>query len=142
MGVYFNPSNETHGCVCKCHAYIGEKEHTLQEDIKRASIKENGFYATFCEECKEQIEGRTIYRPKAFSLSTTKTAQYNGKKVPKVIIRSSTGKTIPSKYYKVKSVSGSKKSKQLQYKITFSGEYKGTVTVTFKYKKGKWIYTK
>ena len=136
---HFSAGNETHDCICKCGVSLYEEEHMIVEEIEKASVKENGFYATFCEICEEQLSGRVIYRPKTFVLSKTKTAKYNGKKVPKLTIKSSTGKVIASKYYKVKNVSGSKKSKKFKYKISFQGEYKGSKTITFIYKNGKWV---
>lgn len=132
-------SEETHFYYCKCGLGLFEAEHNVREEIEKATLKNNGFYSSFCDECNEQLTGRTIYRPKSFTISKTKTEKYAGKNVPKLTIKTSNGKILPSKFYTVKKVSGSTKSKNFKYTITFKGEYKGSKVVNFKYKNGKWV---
>ena len=60
------------------------------------------------------------------------TFTYNGKKQqPKLTVKNKAGKAIASSNYKVQFSSGCKNVGQYTVKITFSGNYKGTVTKTF-----------
>ena len=61
------------------------------------------------------------------------TFTYNGKKQqPKLTVKNKAGKAIASSDYKTQFSSGCKNVGQYTVKITFSGNYKGTVTKTFK----------
>ena len=132
-------SEETHLLVCKCGLALFEDSHSARIEIDKATPINNGFYASYCDMCNEQLDGKTIYRPKSYSISKSINSNYAGKKVPKLTIKTSNGKILSSTYYNVKKVTGSKASKKFSYTISFKGNYKGTKTVTFKLKKGSWV---
>ena len=66
------------------------------------------------------ISAYAAQNPKSVSLSTS-TYTYDGKaKKPKVVAKDKKGKTISTKYYKVKYPSGRKNAGQIWYPIPFS----------------------
>lgn len=61
------------------------------------------------------------------------TFTYNGKKQqPKVSVKNKSGKVLAASDYKVQYASGCKNVGEYTVKVTFGGNYKGTVTKTFK----------
>lgn len=80
---------------------------------------------------KPDVDKETVSATQVKLSKTTFT--YNGKKQqPKLTVKNKAGKAIASSDYKTQFSSGCKNVGQYTVKITFSGNYKGTVTKTFK----------
>ena len=79
---------------------------------------------------KPDVDKETVSATQVKLSKTTFT--YNGKKQqPKLTVKNKAGKAIASSDYKTQFSSGCKNVGQYTVKITFSGNYKGTVTKTF-----------
>lgn len=78
------------------------------------------------------ISAYAAQNPKSVSLSTS-TYTYDGKaKKPKVVAKDKKGKTISTKYYKVKYPSGRKNVGSYTVSVKFKGKYKGSKSLKFK----------
>ena len=78
------------------------------------------------------ISAYAAQNPKSVSLSTS-TYTYDGKaKKPKVVAKDKKGKTISTKYYKVKYPSGRKNVGSYTVRVKFKGKYKGSKSLKFK----------
>lgn len=112
-------------------------KHTYQKVVVKATTSKNGSITTKCSGCGKVSKKQTIYYPKTIKLSSP-TYTYNGKvKKPSISIKSSNGKTIGSGNYTVKYASGRKNAGTYKVKVTFKGNYSGSVTKTFTIKKAK-----
>ena len=91
----------------------------------------NGKIVKQCRTCGHAMSTKTIYHPKTYKLST-KTYTYNGKvRDPGISIYDTQGtKLTKGTDYTVASPSGRKNVGKYTYKITFTGNYSGTATLT------------
>lgn len=97
----------------------------------KATTSKNGSKVTKCSVCGEKISSTTIYYSKTITLSSTKYT-YDGKvKKPTVKVVDANGKTISASNYTVTYPSGLKNVGKYTVKITFKGNYSGTVSKTF-----------
>lgn len=98
--------------------------------VTKATTSKNGKITYTCSECK-QTKSTTIYYPKTVTLSTT-SYTYNGKvKKPTVTAKNSAGKTISSSNYTVSYAEGRKNVGRYAVKVTFKGNYSGSLTKYF-----------
>ena len=105
--------------------------HHFVKTTKKATLKANGAVIQKCSVCGEENGKTVIYYPKTIALSGTKYT-YTGKAVtPKVSVKGSNGKVINSKNYTVTYAKGRKAVGRYAVKITFKGNYSGSVTKYF-----------
>lgn len=106
--------------------------HTYTTSTSKATTSKNGKIVKKCSKCGDIVSTTTIYYPKTIKLSQT-TYVYNGKaQKPAVTVKDANGKTISSKYYTLTWSSGRKSVGTYKVKITFKGNYSGSVTKSFK----------
>lgn len=104
--------------------------HKTATTVKKATTSKNGSKVTKCTVCGKQTAKSTIYYPKKITISKTEYV-YDGKaKKPTVTVKDSKDKKIASSNYTVK-YSDNKKVGKATVKITFKGNYSGTVSKTF-----------
>ena len=109
---------------------IGQLSHTCRTVTTKATTREDGSIAEICTACGDIISTTPIYYPKEVALSKT-SYTYTGKAAkPKVTVADSSGKIIPSSNYTVK-YSNNKAVGKAAVKITFKGNYSGTVSKSF-----------
>ncbi|MGN0356120.1 MAG: hypothetical protein ACI4EI_13755 [Muricoprocola sp.] len=104
--------------------------HSYKTYVTKATTGSNGSIIKKCS-CGEVQSNKTIYYPRTISLSTTDYHYDGKKKTPKVTVKGSDGKTISSSNYTVSYDSGRKNVGKYSVKITFKGNYTGTVYKTF-----------
>lgn len=105
--------------------------HRYESTTTKASVSKNGSVKKKCTVCGKSPKATVIYYPKTIKLSLS-SYTYNGKvRKPSVKILGSNGKTIASTNYTVSYASGRKNVGRYKVKITFKGNYKGSVTKTF-----------
>ena len=126
---------KTYTCT-KCKATkketIKATGHSYKTTVTKATTKKNGSSVTKCTKCGNVSKKSTIYYPKTVTLSTT-AYTYDGKvKKPGVTVKNSAGKTIAASNYTVTYPSGRKNVGTYTVKITFKGNYSGSVSKTFK----------
>jgi hypothetical protein len=102
--------------------------HNYVQTITKATTSKNGSIVYKCSMCGDVKSNTTIYHPKTVSISNV---IYTGKQLkPKVTVKDSKGKTISSKNYTLK-YTNNKNVGQATVKITFKGNYSGTLTKKF-----------
>lgn len=122
-GNYTGSVSETFTITCK-HDYV-------VSSTKKASTSANGYIQKTCSICKENGGKTVIYALKTMTLSTS-TYTYDGKvKKPTVTIKDSKGNKISASNYKVSYASGRKNVGKYTVKVTFSGNYTGSLSKTF-----------
>lgn len=110
--------------------YTSLKTHSNKMYTTKATLSKNGSVVTKCSVCNKTTI-TTIYYPKTIALSKT-SYTYNGKvQKPSVSVKDSNGKVIGAGNYTVAYPSGMKNIGQYTVKITFKGNYSGSVTKTF-----------
>ena len=129
-GVYYLGVERNSGDTGNYSFKIAPHSHSYTSKVTRATLYQNGKinYECACGATKQTI----IYYPRTISLSTAKYT-YNGQtRTPNVSVKGSDGKVIGSSNYTVSYASGRKNVGTYQVKITFKGNYSGTVSKTFK----------
>ncbi|MBQ7504112.1 MAG: fibronectin type III domain-containing protein [Ruminococcus sp.] len=95
----------------------------------KATLHADGMLIKKCKHCGKKVKS-TIYHPKTIKLKK-KVYTYNGsRKYPKVVVKNTKGKTIPSKYYKVK-YKFNKTVGKATARIKFKNQYSGAVNRYF-----------
>ena len=105
--------------------------HKYKKKVTPATMKRDGKIVNACTGCKKE---RTAIIPRISNVSlATYAFVYNGMvKTPKVIVKNRTGKSLSQGIdYTIRYESGRKKAGRYSVVITFSGNYKGTVTKSF-----------
>lgn len=118
----------SHSATCKVTV-----SHTYGKEtvLSAATLNKDGSLGKVCSSCKDTVTTATIYRISSVNLATT-TYTYNGKnRTPNVVVKDRKGNVISSKYYKVTYSSKRSAIGVHTVKITFKGNYSGTVTKTF-----------
>ncbi len=108
-----------------------EHTHTYVTTVTKATLKKNGSVVKKCSGCGEIASKEVISYPKTVTLSKT-SYTYNGKaQKPSVSVKDAGGKKIASSNYKVTYASGCKNVGSYKVKITFRGNYTGTIYQKF-----------
>mgnify|MGYP004531026603 CR=1 FL=1 len=111
--------------------YKKEHKHTYTITVIKATMKKNGSVVKKCTGCGKIVSKNVIFYPKTVVLSKTNYV-YNGKiQKPSVVIKDESGKKIASSNYKVTCTSGCKNVGSYTVKVTFRGNYTGTVSKKF-----------
>ena len=106
-------------------------KHTYVTTVTKATVRKNGSIVKKCSGCGEIASKEVIFYPKTVTLSKT-SYTYNGKsQKPSVSIKGANGKKIASSNYKVTYASGRKNVGSYTVKITFRGNYTGTISKKF-----------
>ncbi|MGN0533087.1 MAG: hypothetical protein ACI4IK_01900 [Eubacterium sp.] len=111
--------------------YVNALGHSYRATTNKATTSKNGSIVKKCSRCGQSIT-QVIYYPKTISLSAY-SYTYDGKvKTPSVTVKDSKGNTLKKNtYYTISYASGRKSVGRYSVKITFKGNYYGTVTKTF-----------
>lgn len=109
---------------------LTDHTHSYKTTVSKATPSRNGKIVKTCS-CGATGSTSTIYAPKTMSLSTTKYTYAGKVRKPSVRIKDSKGKTIPSSNYKVSYSSGRKYVGRYTVKVTFKGNYSGTMYKKF-----------
>lgn len=116
---------------CNVTVTVCTKGHTYKTTITKATTSKNGSITTACTVCGAKKSSTVIYYPRTITLSGSKYS-YNGKtRTPSVKVTGSNGKAIPSSAYTVSYAKGRKNVDRYNVKISFRGNYSGTVTKAF-----------
>ena len=119
------------GETVKKIAKTSTQRHSYKNVVTKATTSKNGKITSSCTVCGATKPATTIYYPKTVTLSTT-SYTYNGSaKKPSVTVKDSKGNKIASSNYTVTYASGRKNVGKYSVKITFKGNYSGTVTKYF-----------
>ena len=110
---------------------IKKTGHTYKQTVTPATTSKDGKIVKKCSVCGA-VSTVTIAKASSVSLSSTRYT-YNGSvKTPSVTVKNSKGKALTKgKDYTVTYSSGRKNVGKYSVKITFKGNYSGTVTKTF-----------
>lgn len=108
------------------------KKHSYKKEVTPATTSKDGKIVTKCSNCGAVSKEQTI--KKIASVKLNKTSFTYNKKVqkPSVTVKDSAGKVITGSNYTVSYSSGSKNPGRYAVKVTFKGNYKGTVTNYYK----------
>lgn len=110
---------------------IEKLSHTGKQTITKATPSADGKIVNKCTKCGTAISTTVIARPKTVTLSAA-AYTYNGKaKTPSVSVTDSNGKKLSSGNYTVSYSSGRKNVGRYNVKVTFKGNYSGSITKTF-----------
>ena len=105
--------------------------HRYQDRLTQATTKKQGEIWSQCSVCAKVSQKTTIARIKTIKLSKT-SYTYNGKKrAPRIQVTDAKGRRISARYYTVKGAK-TKNVGSHTVKITFRGNYKGTVSRKYK----------
>lgn len=111
---------------------VAALNHTNDTTLTKATTKADGKAVTTCSRCKTQTGSVTIAKIKTISLSETEFTFDNKAKKPKVTVKDSKGKALKEGTdYTLSYDKGRKKVGKYTVKITFKGNYSGTVKKTF-----------
>ena len=111
--------------------YTALKAHSNKTYTTKATLSKNGSVVTKCSVCNKVAKSTVVYYPKTIALSKT-AYTYNGRvQKPAVSVKDSNGKVIGAGNYTVAYPNGMKNIGQYTVKITFKGNYSGSVTKTF-----------
>lgn len=106
--------------------------HNYQNRITKATLNKNGSIIRKCNKCGNIITSTIIYRPKTINLSKASYTYNKKSRKPSISMWDCNGKVINTSNYSTVYVGGRKNVGQYQVKITFKGNYSGTITKTFK----------
>lgn len=110
---------------------VKHTQHSYTTSTTKATTSKNGAVTTKCKYCAAVKSSAAIAYPKTVTLSATK-YNYDGKaKKPAVTVKNSKGNKISASNYTV-SYSNNKNPGTASVKITFKGNYSGTISKTFK----------
>ncbi len=127
------------GTVTKTFKIDASKhKHKYKKVSVKATLSKNGYAQSECV-CGTIKNKKVYYYPSKVTLSST-SYTYDGKvKKPTVKVMGSNKKTISNSNYTVTYAKGRKKAGVYKVTVKFKGNYKGTVTKTFKIN-NKWTY--
>lgn len=127
----WSSDDEQHWKECsECGEKSEIETHDHQLIIIKATDKRNGRIENVCSVCGDVADTEVIYHPKTVMLAKTSYV-YTGRGLkPAVNVKDSRGKKIPSSNYDIK-YSNNKTVGKAEVKITFKGNYSGTMTRMF-----------
>lgn len=104
------------------------KKHSSKTEVTQATTSKDGKVVTKCFNCGVVSKEQAIKKIAAVKLNKT-SFTYNKKvQKPSITVKDSAGKVIAASNYTVSYSSGSKNPGRYAVKVTFKGNYKGTVT--------------
>ena len=126
----FDAENHWHECEV-CHDKKDVAAHTLVTTITNAGIGAEGKIETICTDCNNIIKTDLIPAIATVKLSQTSYTYNKKARKPSVIVTDSEGTVIANTNYTVKYSSGRKKVGKYKVTVTFTGNYTGSVELTF-----------
>lgn len=119
------------GTVIETQKTIPKKAHTYKVVTTPATTVKNGSKVKKCSSCGAVATKRVIYRPATVTLSKNSFV-YSGKvQRPSIAVKDSKGRIIPSTGYTMTYSKGCRAVGKYALKLTFKGNYRGTVNRTF-----------
>ncbi len=106
---------------------IPKTGHTYKNIITAATLKNNGYSIKKCTVCQAEYDRDVIYSVKSVNL-TKNSFDFNGKtQKPSVVVKDSTGKTVPKTEYNVIYSKDTKSIGKHVVKIVFKNKYSGSI---------------
>lgn len=119
------------GTVIETQKTIPKKAHTYKVVTTPATTVKNGSKVKKCSSCGAVATKRVIYRPATVTLSKNSFV-YSGKvQRPSIAVKDSKGRIIPSAGYTITYSKGCKAVGKYALKLTFKGNYRGTINRTY-----------
>ncbi len=109
---------------------LSTHSHSYKNVVSKATPSRNGKIVKKCS-CGATNGTSVIYAPKKMSVSASKYT-YNGKvRTPSVVVKDSKGRTVSRSNYKVTYSKGRKYVGRYTVKVTFKGNYSGSISKKF-----------
>lgn len=115
-----------------CHIVVKKAgDHKYDSTIEKASTSKDGKIIDKCSRCGDVKVSQIISHPTKVVLNNSNFV-YDGKvKTPTVTVTSADGKTIDSANYDISYANGRKDAGTYDVKVTFKGNYTGSLTTKF-----------
>lgn len=120
------------GKIAVCHVVVKKAgDHKYEKKVIKATTSKDGKVVNECSNCGHVETIQVISHPKQLRLSKNNYV-YDGKvKTPSIVVVDANGKTISSSNYVVSYDKGRKDAGTYNVKVTFKGNYTGTMTTKF-----------
>lgn len=115
-----------------CHIVVKKAgDHKYDSTIEKASTSKDGKIIDKCSRCGDEKVAQIISHPTKVVLNKSNFV-YDGKvKTPTVTVTSADGKTVDSANYDISYANGRKDAGTYDVKVTFKGNYTGSLTTKF-----------
>lgn len=115
-----------------CHIVVKKAgDHKYDSTIEKASTSKDGKIIDKCSRCGDVKAAQIISHPTKVVLNNSNFV-YDGKvKTPTVTVTSADGKTVDSANYDISYANGRKDAGTYDVKVTFKGNYTGSLTAKF-----------
>lgn len=115
-----------------CHIVVKKAgDHKYDSTIEKASTSKDGKIIDKCSRCGDVKVAQIISHPTKVVLNNSNFV-YDGKvKTPTVTVTSADGKTVDSANYDISYANGRKEAGTYDVKVTFKGNYTGSLTTKF-----------
>lgn len=115
-----------------CHIVVKKAgDHKYDSTIEKASTSKDGKIIDKCSRCGDVKVSQIISHPTKVVLNNSNFV-YDGKvKTPTVTVTSADGKTVDSANYDISYANGRKDAGTYDVKVTFKGNYTGSLTTKF-----------
>ena len=115
-----------------CHIVVKKAgDHKYDSTIEKASTSKDGKIIDICSRCGDVKVAQIISHPTKVVLNNSNFV-YDGKvKTPTVTVTSADGKTVDSANYDISYANGRKDAGTYDVKVTFKGNYTGSLTTKF-----------
>ena len=115
-----------------CHIVVKKAgDHKYDSTIEKASTSKDGKIIDKCSRCGDVKVAQIISHPTKVVLNNSNFV-YDGKvKTPTVTVTSADGKTVDSANYDISYANGRKDAGTYDVKVTFKGDYTGSLTTKF-----------
>ena len=115
-----------------CHIVVKKAgDHKYDSTIEKASTSKDGKIIDKCSRCGDEKVAQIISHPTKVVLNNSNFV-YDGKvKTPTVTVTSADGKTVDSANYDISYANGRKDAGTYDVKVTFKGNYTGSLTTKF-----------
>ena len=120
------------GKTAVCHIVVKKAgDHKYDSTIEKASTSKDGKIIDKCSRCGDVKVAQIISHPTKVVLNNSNFV-YDGKvKTPTVTVTSADGKTVDSANYDISYANGRKDAGTYDVKVTFKGNYTGSLTTKF-----------
>lgn len=105
--------------------------HRYKTSLTKATVSGNGSILTACSACGIRRSNEVIYYPRTISLSKSSVSYSGRQQTPSISVIGSDGRAISPSNYTVSYGGGRKDVGRYEVRISFKGNYAGTVSKTF-----------